>query len=311
MRSFVYLDEYKMYSLSSQLMEGVTDFVIKESKRSDSDIEEQDGPRNSGKKLAEIIETASANVEKRFLHDYAFSIFEEKLVVTEKVVSLTSLSSFSDLSEDVLGRRLVRIKAKANFLDAADILRSLNTLVDMQDALSIVANNDRREEIIVEMSELSSGAGKKGGLATLKAELDHLSKSQISREKSANDRLQYKHLSALLEHGFKRRLDLTMDLRDCKVTANLKRACLKDPEDFVFKTYSRIAGVELVLLGIATQYRTAADNSINEDADISPDATMGEMIANSTKALHVLENHFNRVPGNQIVVDPIALYLEL
>lgn len=161
MKSFVYLDEYKMYSLSSQIMEGVTDFVLKESRNSSSDSEEQKGPVASGKRMAEIIETASASLEKRFLHDYAFSLFEEKLTELKKIVFLSGESSFDDVALDKEGRRIVRVRAKANFLDAADLLKSLDTLVDMQEALSIVAANDRREEILIELEALGVNANKK------------------------------------------------------------------------------------------------------------------------------------------------------
>lgn len=311
MKSFVYLDEYKMYSLSSQVMEGVTDFVIKESKRSETDTEDQKGPLNSGKRMAEIIETASASVEKRFLHDYAYSLFEDKLVELDKVVFLTDESSFDDIAADKAGRKIVRVRAKANFLDAADILKSLNTLVDMQEALSIVGANDRREEILLELAILGQSSSKKGAVSALKHELDFLSKPQVSRDKAANDRLQYKNLAAVLEHGFKGRLDLRMSLQDCKVTADLKRTCLKDPEDFIFKTYSRVANIELVLLGVATQLRAHDENDEDNEELSVQNPTLGEVVANSTKALHDLEGHFTRVQGKQVVIDPIALYLEL
>lgn len=312
MKSFVYLDEYKMYSLSSQIMEGVTDFIIKESKNSSSDTEEQKGPVASGKRMAEIIETASASVEKRFLHDYAFSLFEDKLTELEKVVFLTADSTFDDVALDKEGRRIVRVRAKANFLDAADLLRSLNTLVEMQEAFSIVAMNDRREEILLELEVLGLNSNKKALVSSLKGELERLSKPQIARDKAANDRLQYKNISAVLEHGYKGRLDMRMSLKDCTVTTDLKRSCLKDPEDFIFKTYSRVANVELVLLGVVTQVRAHdAEESTDEVEFELPNPALSEVVATSTRALHVLEEHFHRVDGNQIVIDPIALYLEI
>jgi hypothetical protein len=310
-RSFVYLDEYKMYSLSSQLMEGVTDFVLKESQRKESGSEEQKGPMTSGRKLAEIIETTSANVEKRFLHDYAFSIFEEKLTESNKIITLTDVSTYDDVSLDANKRRIVRVKAKASFLDAAEVMASLATLVDMQDALSIIVANERREEILSEMPLLSSSS-KKGALAALKHELESLSKSQITPVVAANSRLHYKNLSMILQHGFKNRLDIIMDLSDCRVKADLKRQCLKDSEDFIFKTYSRFASVEMVMLGIVTQC-----NEVNESEGpigLSPeesDLNMSELILNSTKAIHDLESHFTRARVNQVIVDPIAVYLEL
>ncbi|SEP71647.1 DUF6414 family protein [Pseudomonas soli] len=312
MKSFVYLDENKMYSLSSQLMEGVTDFVVKEHSSRDSEQEAQAGKFSSGQKLASIIETTSGNVEKKFLHDYAYTIFEDRLQESGKIISLTSDSLFAEVSNVSDGRRFIRLKAKATFLDAIEILNNLEALVDMQEAISIVAVNDFREALLNEIENLADNSSKKVRLAQLKSELERFSKSQIPKDKASNDRLQYKNIAAVLEHGFKRRLDLSMDMRDCRVNADLKRDCLKDSEDFVFKTYSRMAEVELVLLGMVTQCRAYDENAKGaDDFPIFGGGPMSEMIRHTTMALQGLEAHFHRPPVNQIIVHPIALYLEL
>lgn len=312
MKSFVYLDEHKMYSLSSQLLEGVTDYVIKESKRSDSDAEEQEGPKNSGRKLAEIIETTSANVEKKFLHDYAYALFEAKLEESDKIIKLTAEDSFSSVASDHEGRKFIRLKAKASFLDAVEIMRNMEVLVDIQESISIIVNNDARELVLDEMDNLADNSSKNPRLAHFKRELDRLSKSQVPKERAANDRLHYKNTAAVLNHGFKGRLDLSMDMLDCRVNADLKRDCLKDSEDFIFKTYSRMAEVELVLVGMVTQCREYAEDVDEDDNVQAPsDTAMSEIIRNTTIALQGLEAHFHRPPVNQIIVHPIALYLEL
>ncbi|RJX81304.1 hypothetical protein [Pseudomonas sp. LS-2] len=310
MRSFVYLDEYKMYSLSSQLMEGVTDFVVQESKRSESEAEEQKGPITSGQKLAEIIETTSASIEKRFLHDYAFSIFENKLLELDKVLQLSDTSTYSEISSGAVDRRIVRVKARADFLDAVDVMESLTTLADMQDAISIVANNERREEILLEMATLAGGS-KKHAVSELKAEFDRLSKPGIPKDVSANARLQHKNLAMVLQSGFKNRLDIAMTLDDCQVRADLKRKCLKDEEDFITKTYSRFSSVELVLLGIVTQCTDSEEQIHKSDESDESDSSMAKILQNSSKALHELEGHFTRGEGKLIILDPIAVYLEL
>jgi len=301
-----------MYSLSSQLMEGVTDFVVREHSSKGSEQETQSGKFSSGQKLASIIETTSGNVEKKFLHDYAYTIFEDKLQESGKIIAVTSDSSFSEVSSSLGERKFIRLKAKASFLDAIEVLKNLETLVDMQEAISIVAGNDLREALLVEIENLPDNSSKKAKLAPLKSELERLSKSQISKDKAANDRLQYKNTAAVLEHGFKRRLDLSMDMLDCRVNADLKRDCLKDCEDFVFKTYSRMAEVELVLLGMVTQCREYDETAeAADDVPVFGGGPMSEMIRHTTMALQGLEAHFHRPPINQIIVHPIALYLEL
>ena len=60
MKSFIYLDRFKMYSLSSQLMEGVTDYILEETRGSVTDDISQKGPVASGRIIAEIIEKTKA-----------------------------------------------------------------------------------------------------------------------------------------------------------------------------------------------------------------------------------------------------------
>lgn len=315
MKNFVYLDDYKMYSLSSQLMEGVTDYIVKESGETNTDTEDQKIGYASGRRMAEIIETTSSSIEKRFLHDYAYTIFESRLSEMDKILELDATSTFDKLVSDPQGRRIVKIVAKAHFLDAADMLESLNSLVEVQESLSVVSHNEQREAIVSEIESLGTDPGKKARLAHLKRELDALSKSQISRDRASNDKLYYKNLSSFFEHGFKSRLDLKMGLSDCKVTADLKRNYLKDPEAFVFKTYSRLASVELVMLGVATQYISPKDEVGEGDEDEAHDEEYGDsiagIVAKSAKARQNLDDLFSRVGGKQIVVDPIAIYLQL
>lgn len=81
-KSFVYLDEDKMYSISSQLFEGITDSIFMASKKSYSENGEQHGEMSSGRKMGVILTKEKDTTEKRFLHDYAYNLFEEELVKT-------------------------------------------------------------------------------------------------------------------------------------------------------------------------------------------------------------------------------------
>lgn len=311
MRNFLYLDEYKVYSLSSQLLEGVTDYILKESKTHHSDSETQKGPVASGRLMAEIIETTSASIEKKFLHDYAYSIFEEKLSAAGKLTNVDSSCTFEELDPGNGGNKFVRITAKAQFLDSSDVVKTLDTIVDMQDSLSIISNNDVRLALIEKLAELGENKTAKLSSGPIRTELSRLSKSQRSADEVANERLQYKHLSTILAHGFKGRLDISMRLHDCIVSADLKRKCLKDDEDFTFKTYSRVSNIEFVILGIITQYRPAGMTDDLIEAADSNDENMRAMLHNSANAIHGLERQFTSGEGNEIVLDPIAVYIEL
>ncbi|MGY3084162.1 DUF6414 family protein [Pseudomonas fragi] len=310
MRNFLYLDEYKMYSLSSQLFEGVTDYILHESKTQKSDNETQKGPVASGRVMAEIIETTSASIEKKFLHDYAYSIFEDKLSNSEKLTNVNASHTFEELNPEISGNKIVRVTARAQFLDSSDVIKTLDTLVDMQDSISIISNNDIRVEIIERLNDLGENKAAKLSSGPLRLELARLSKSQRPADEVANERTHYKHLSTLLAHGFKSRLDISMQLSDCIVSADLKRKCLKDDEDFTFKTYSRASNFELVILGIITQYKPAGFDGSHPVHEIDSE-NMRDVLRTSANAIHGLERQFTAGEGNEIILDPIAVYLEL
>ena len=47
-KSFIYLDDYKMYSFSSQLFEGITQYILKEDVQAAEEQHEQKGRILSG-----------------------------------------------------------------------------------------------------------------------------------------------------------------------------------------------------------------------------------------------------------------------
>ena len=83
-KNFIYLDEEKMYSLSSQLFEGVTEYILNDSTSSTEGSEEQKGPVGSGKILGDILKNSERSTEKKFLNDYSYFIFEKKTIGRRK-----------------------------------------------------------------------------------------------------------------------------------------------------------------------------------------------------------------------------------
>ncbi len=77
-KSFLYLDYEKLKSHSSQIFEGVTEYVSKNESEIIESVEQQKGPVGSGLILGNILRKDKTSAESRFLEDYAYSLFEEK-----------------------------------------------------------------------------------------------------------------------------------------------------------------------------------------------------------------------------------------
>ena len=89
-RNLIYLDEQKMYSLSSQIFEGITEYVINENKKTEEKSESQKGLVGSGRVLADVLKAEENLREKKYLHDRSYSIFEKHLIEINKVLEVNA-----------------------------------------------------------------------------------------------------------------------------------------------------------------------------------------------------------------------------
>jgi len=311
-KSFVYLDEYKMYSMSSQLMEGVTEYILQESRETASAEGHQSGPFLSGRKIGEIVANASSNIEKKFLHDYAYSIFESKLTELDKLFFATSDTDIESFIAS--GKKMIRVRARVQFLDAAEIAKVMGSLVDMQDAILVVSRNDEREQVIQEILKLEDPTSKSGRAGILRKQLAVLSEPEKAKLESENERANYASLAGLISTHLKDRLDVLMSAGDFLVKADMKRDCLRNEENFIYKTYSRFSDVELVLVGIVTQANRASKSETSilpSENEESESDGFRNMIMRAVECFQQLDSLFTDGKGSELVVDPIALYLEI
>ncbi|SET65259.1 hypothetical protein SAMN05216326_15216 [Nitrosomonas marina] len=87
-----------MYSLSSQLFAGVTEYVLNESVSERSDSKEQKAIFGSGRVLGDILKRSDRKSEKKFLNDYSYTIFETELLDKEMVVLPSNDMDFNSLN---------------------------------------------------------------------------------------------------------------------------------------------------------------------------------------------------------------------
>lgn len=306
MKSFIYLDRFKMYSLSSQLMEGVTDYILEESRGSTSDQTTQKGPVASGRIIAEIIEKTSASYEKKFLHDYAYSLFEDRLAELSKLEKIDTSSAKSNVLGKLKHNQIARIKGKAKFVDFSEMLKTLRSMNSLRQSLGIVTSNADREELIAKIEGMNKN--KKAEIQSLQNELKAMSDVKLFSQ-SSNDIFYQKHLGDVMEVAFGDTLELSMGLDGFRVSADLNREHLRESERAIIKKYSRFTEVEFVLLGVVTQIGELATKP--DDEEITEKHTLREAININTGALASLEDSFKQRSEDEIIVDPIAVYVEL
>lgn len=307
-KNIVYLDEDKMYSLSSQLFEGVTEYVLNEKSLDKSESEQQKGPINSGKIVGDILKNSERNTEKKFLNDYSYTLFEQKLIEEDKVIIT---SNTSNNFENLLGRKsFIKIKAKVTFNDINSIIHTFSVFNELGKALTYVTAFEDIEALESEIVEAKKNKNDKSRVSELIADLKILKDiDRLAIESGLNyDNKFLQNLNFLLEYGLKDQFEVEMKLPNRVVSANLNREFLRGSEDLLIRKYSRETEVEFILFGIVTQYEKEQLEIPDKEKDYEnmKDAMM-HLVAHMTN----LESAFTGRRSNEIIIDPIALYTEL
>lgn len=116
-----------------------------------------------------------------------------------------------------------------------------------------------------------------------------------------------KNLSLLTNYGFSEDFEIQQKFNNFLFTSTLNRKSLRESEKSLIKKYSRQSEKEIVILGIITQ--TLKENSL-EIKNIEG-RNMKEGLSNIIEHLANIEQSlFGKAP-NEIIIDPIAVYIEL
>jgi len=307
-KNFIYLDEEKMYSLSSQLFEGVTEYVLNESVSEKGESEEQKGPVGSGRVLGDILRNSERNTVKKFLNDYSYTIFEKKLL-DDGLVFVTP-NAEQAVEENIENMSFIKITSKATFNDINSINETLKNFNKIGKALAHVTNFKKISAVKEQLEKAKQNTkdrNKKSQLQTQFKSLTNINKlateSGLQQDQGFLD-----DLALLLSYGFQDQLEVQMNLDNRIFSANLNRSFLRESEDLVIRKYSRQTEVALTLFGIVTQRQRDKLEELEENEDFD---SIKEALMNLVSHLSNLESTFTGRLSNEIIVDPIALYTEI
>lgn len=315
-KNLLYLDEYKMYSISSQLFGGLTEYLTSRDEHSEDRKDRQSGPFWSGRVMADILSSHTSTEERRFLHDYSYTLFEDALRDQGKLLE-ASTCDFEGLADHFSNASFVAIRARSIFNDLQAIQSMLSQFNSIGESLTYVTahtagvlttddGNDSRKQ-----AQIREAARKK--------QLLDLAKSTGLWMDS-----EYLHsLGVILEYGFGGDFEVQQKIGPYTVSAILQRGHFREPSNLMVKKYSRFSEQELVLLGTVAQGiqsdqsenvgRANSDlaNALEAAAEGIPDLDMRDALMLILQQLHVVETAIGGKKPNELIIDPIALYREL
>ena len=136
-KNLIYLDEYKMYSISSQLFGGLTEHVINVEHSGDEQDERQSGPFGSGRTLANILKSGTSVEERKFLHDFSYTLFEAALYDEGKVVDISVVDD-REIAKAVGSSSFIAVRGRTVFNDTQAIDAIVSNFNKIGEALSYV-----------------------------------------------------------------------------------------------------------------------------------------------------------------------------
>lgn len=321
-KNLIYLDEYKMYSISSQLFGGLTEHVTNVEHSGAQQDERQGGPFGSGRTLANILKSGTSIEERRFLHDFSYTLFETALYDEGKVVNVSTLDDHG-VPDAVSSASFVAVRGRMVFNDMQAIDTIVSNFNKIGEALSYVIGFGANGGPPPDPEGTSGRGGNKQRVRIQEAERKRKMREFAQNAGMYFDPTFLEQLRVILEYGYKDRFEAHIDVGSYTFSAPLQRGHFREPEDLVVKKYSRFSEQEFVLFGTVAQgiggntpARAIGDGvDLNREADVdaepSGDLSMKESILVLLEQLHVLETVLSGKKENEVVIDPIALYREL
>ncbi|EIE1286465.1 hypothetical protein ACIX9V_004378 [Vibrio vulnificus] len=301
-KNFIYLDEAKLYSFSSQLFEGVTEYVLNEQQLNEESEKTSKESMTSSKVIADVIRETSKFTEKKFLHDHSYNLFEKELKNQKLLLDLNdSKYKYNDILNS--GKSFVRIEAKGTFLDLKGLQEFFKHFNDISEALAILPLTEHLQTL--ERKKISDP--KAPSTKTLQSKLD-----QLIRERKAEltgiPKSSLSGFNTVLEHFGDDIIRLKQEYGDTAITSCLNSDFLRDSLTAIYRKYSRSTSKEFVVLGIISQCEPSPSPKLDECGE---GANVFSHFENMGQHLYNLETTFNGIKLNEVIIDPIAIYTEL
>lgn len=313
MKNIIYLDEGKLFSLSSQLFSGTTEYIIREESKSDEEKTEQKGPVASGRLLADAMRSGEKTIEKRVLHDFAYARFEDDLISSGRISQIDA-NTFDPKILSGSTKSFVKIKARAEFFDTRKITELFSSFNKLGAALSYSQSYGLTDDLRAAYDERISGAKSKSEAGKLKQEKLNAIEAVM---KSVNPKLHQdekflESLAMVTEYGYAGHFEVIQSVSDYSYSSVLNREYFREPEDLMIRKYSRATSVDLVLVGMVTQAGSVEDGPDDEPVlpvDLPDGSSMRNAIINLSRHMGGIERTLTGKEKFEVVVDPIALYV--
>lgn len=306
-KSFIYLDDYKLYSLSSQIFQGFTEYIISENIASLTEEENQKGMFASGKVMSDLLKTEKTSTEKKYLHDYAFNLLEVELTDRGLLYSIRP----EDTTNIIQSKGIIKVTGRAVFNDYSTLQSTLSRFNSIGESIGYF----NYKEVVKDLNDSTSNAlettkdrNQKAKIKNIKQHANKVLTSFLQENGLHIAEEDIKNMVNIMEYGFHGELEfrvLPVEL-PFQFSAILNREYLRDSETQFISKYSRQTEYDFTMIGIVTQSGKVTEPLAEHGLNGIKDACL-----NLADKLRGMENVFLGRLDNECIIDPIAIYREL
>ena len=306
-KSFIYLDDYKLYSLSSQMFQGFTEYIISGSTASTEEEERQKGGFASGKMMSDILKKEKSSTEKKYLHDYAFNLLETELTQRGILHTITT----TDTTDTIQSKGIVKVTGRAVFNDYSSLQATMSRFNSIGESFGYFQFSEQIKSLNDSASnalQSTKDRNQKAKIKNINARANSLLIKFLQENGLHIAEEDIKHMLNIMEYGFHGELEFRVSPSGLpfQLSAILNREYLRDSESHFVSKYSRQTEYDFTMIGIITQSGKTSESLAEREPTGIKNACL-----NLVNKLTVVENVFLGRIDNECIIDPIAIYREL
>jgi len=328
MKAFLYLDEYKMYSLSSQMFEGLTEYVIDTDTKILQEGEQQKGKIGSGRIMADILKTEKISQSKKFLHDFAYTLFEDAIFKERNCLRINQ-NNIDEKIKLIEESSFVHVTGKIVFNDARLIANTFENFNSFGGALGYLQYKEiaEQEQAIKEQIKNVKGRNQKV-VAKKKFDKNYFKSFLLENGLNLEDKY-IEEMVKVINFGYNGQFETQMPFVTGELgilfNSIINRQYLRETEESLIAKYSRETEIDLCMFGLLTQATTKDPknkikelsdflNNNNEELDEEGNPKslgMKHAIMGIVNAIMNLENTFIGKANYEYIIDPISIYRQI
>lgn len=308
LRIFLYLDQEKIISLYSQLFDGFIESIEDRKTESSIDQEKQKGQVGSGREMLISDENLKTKIERKILNDHVFTLVENRLKEKNRLLEITNeqVITKEEISNVLTPLQFIKVKGEATFFDSEALISLLDNFNDLGEAMAFL------ETFSPELgtSTLNFDGKKPYNSSGKKNNFNEKIKNYAKEKNYHLDNQFLISLKKMISEAYKNSLELSINIGDFNYTAALNRSCLRDDENLLIGRLARKTEAQITLFGIVTQIQNSS-NDFNFEFDFENGLPLRSILKTLVSPVTELEKVFSGKTNNEIIILPLAIYIEL